>query len=74
MIQGKKILITGGAGFIGTHMTERLAPDNQITLFDIDLAGPIRHSTFRISSSNSVGCFDALRAIFLLRKTEILMN
>lgn len=44
MIQGKKILITGGAGFIGTHMAERLAADNQLTLLDIDLDGPIRHS------------------------------
>lgn len=44
MIQGKKILITGGAGFIATHMAERLVADNQLTLFDIDLNGPIRYS------------------------------
>jgi nucleoside-diphosphate-sugar epimerase len=44
MIQGKKILITGGAGFIGTHMAERLVADNQLTLMDIDLSGPINHS------------------------------
>jgi nucleoside-diphosphate-sugar epimerase len=44
MIQGKKILITGGTGFIATHMAERLVADNQLTLFDIDLNGPIRYS------------------------------
>ncbi len=44
MIQGKKILITGGAGFIGTHMAQRLAADNRLTLFDIDLDGPIKFS------------------------------
>jgi nucleoside-diphosphate-sugar epimerase len=44
MIQGKKILITGGAGFIGTHMAQRLAPDNEVTLLDIDLEGPLRYS------------------------------
>ncbi|MEX2186830.1 MAG: NAD-dependent epimerase/dehydratase family protein [Pirellulales bacterium] len=42
MIQGKKILITGGAGFIGTHMAQRLVADNRLTLFDIDLNGPIQ--------------------------------
>ena len=44
MIKDKKILITGGAGFIGTHMAERLAPYNEVTLLDIDLDGPLRYS------------------------------
>jgi nucleoside-diphosphate-sugar epimerase len=44
MIQGKKILITGGAGFIGTHIAQRLAPHNEVTLLDIDLEGPLRYS------------------------------
>jgi nucleoside-diphosphate-sugar epimerase len=29
-----RILITGGAGFLGTHLAERLRPDTQIILFD----------------------------------------
>lgn len=29
-----RLLITGGAGFIGTHLAERLAPGNEIVLFD----------------------------------------
>jgi UDP-glucose 4-epimerase len=44
MIEGKQVLITGGAGFIGTHVAERLAPRNRVTLLDIDLAGPLRYS------------------------------
>ena len=33
-VSGRNILITGGAGFIGTHLAERLCEDNQIVLFD----------------------------------------
>ena len=35
VIQGGKILITGGAGFIGSALTARLAENNQIRIFDI---------------------------------------
>ncbi len=35
MISGKKVFITGGAGFIGTKLAERLVQwDNEIVLFD----------------------------------------
>ena len=33
-IFGRRILITGGAGFIGTHLAERLCKDNDLVLFD----------------------------------------
>ena len=44
MITGKKVLITGGAGFIGTHMAERLAERNEVTLFDVDLQNALPYS------------------------------
>ena len=34
MVKGKKIFITGGAGFIGASLISRLIEDNQITIFD----------------------------------------
>ncbi len=34
MIENKRILITGGAGFIGTSLADRLKANNQIVLYD----------------------------------------
>jgi nucleoside-diphosphate-sugar epimerase len=34
MLKGKQILITGGAGFIGTQLSSRLIDDNQIVILD----------------------------------------
>ena len=34
MLTGKRIVITGGAGFIGSHLVERLAGDNTVTVYD----------------------------------------
>ncbi len=33
-VSGRRLLLTGGAGFIGSHLTERLAPDNDIVILD----------------------------------------
>lgn len=34
VVSGEDVLVTGGAGFIGSHLTEYLAEDNRITVLD----------------------------------------
>ena len=34
MISGQRIAVTGAAGFIGSHLAERLAPTNELVLID----------------------------------------
>ena len=34
MIEGKKILLTGGGGFIGTHLCRALADKNKVVIYD----------------------------------------
>ena len=33
-IRDLRILITGGAGFIGSHIAEALAPENDVVILD----------------------------------------
>ena len=33
-LNGKNILVTGGAGFIGSHIVDRISPENKVTVLD----------------------------------------
>ncbi len=51
-MQGKKILITGGAGFLGSYLVERLCADNEVGVYDDLSTGTLR---------NLEGCTEEVR-------------
>lgn len=38
-MKNKKVIVTGGMGFIGSHLTERLLEDNEVTVIDNGITG-----------------------------------
>src|SRR5690349_14334166 len=44
-VTGKRILITGGAGFIGSTLCERLVEDNEIVVYDNEYRNALRYTT-----------------------------
>jgi UDP-glucose 4-epimerase len=48
MISGRRVLITGGAGFIGSHLVERLVPASEVVVYD----------TFRRDALSAAGLAD----------------
>ena len=52
-IQAQHILITGGAGFIGSHLAEKLADDNQVRIVD-DFSTGSRNNLTTLSGCTNV--------------------
>jgi len=43
MIKNKNVLITGGKGFIGSHLVEALSNNNNVKIYDIKNGKDIRN-------------------------------
>jgi UDP-glucose 4-epimerase len=42
-MKNKKVLITGGLGFIGSHLVEELSKDNQVVVIDNESSGDVKN-------------------------------
>jgi nucleoside-diphosphate-sugar epimerase len=70
LIQGKQILITGGGGFIGSHLCERLAPNNRIVVYDNGHRDAIRYTRLLDMPNVTLIKGDVLDAAGVQRATE----
>ncbi|MCJ7816578.1 MAG: NAD-dependent epimerase/dehydratase family protein [Candidatus Aenigmarchaeota archaeon] len=52
MLRNRKILVTGGAGFIGSHLVDRLAGTNSVTVLDSLNSGKMEYLQGHLDSDN----------------------
>jgi nucleoside-diphosphate-sugar epimerase len=66
----KKVLITGGAGFIGTHITRRLLGEHRVVVYDNFFRDSLREAEFRDHPDLEVVEGDVLDLDLLVRSME----
>ena len=78
MINGMRVLVTGGAGFIGSHLVERLAAGNRVTVADNLSVGRAEN----LDDARAIGRVDLVEADIrdgdrmrgLLAKTDVVFH
>ena len=66
----KKIVITGGAGFIGSNLAYKLAPKNQTIVID-DLSTGYQINIQDLIDSSRLGEFETCQTIYHLMKNDL---
>lgn len=51
-MKNKKVIVTGGMGFIGSHLTERLLEDNEVTVIDNGITGRMENIEHLLDHKN----------------------
>jgi UDP-glucuronate decarboxylase len=69
-IKGKRILLTGGAGFIGSQVAKRLVDDNEIVIFDNGHRNALRYAGLDEHPNLTVIWGDVLEMEALLRAVD----
>jgi UDP-glucose 4-epimerase len=52
ILKNRSILITGGAGFIGSHLLDRLMEENEVTVLDDLRSGKMEHISHHLENPN----------------------
>jgi UDP-glucose 4-epimerase len=53
-LKNKKVIVTGGMGFIGSHLTERLLKSNKVTVIDNESTGKIKNIEHLLDHKNLI--------------------
>ena len=69
-LHGKRVLITGGAGFIGSTLARRLVDDNRVVLYDNLTRDALRHTDLAAHPNVEAVNGDILDAAALARAAE----
>ncbi len=51
-MKSKKVIVTGGMGFIGSHLTEKLLEENEVTVIDNEATGRIENIKHLLNHKN----------------------
>jgi UDP-glucose 4-epimerase len=51
-LKNRNVIVTGGMGFIGSHLTEKLLEENKVTVIDNESTGKIKNIKYLLNNEN----------------------